>query len=81
MLSDRDMEQYFWKYARNTPFYEELLMMLASRQAAVSTAKESGDTGNAKPFWYPKCIDKLFPLYSKRRVFARKAALKIMRRK
>lgn len=76
-----DMEQYFWEYARNTPFYEELLMMLASRQADASTVKESGDTGNAKPFWYPKCIDKLFPLYSKRRMFARKAALKILRRK
>ncbi|WP_416201287.1 MAG: hypothetical protein ACFWUD_03825 [Thermocaproicibacter melissae] len=36
--SDIDMEEYFWKYARNTPFYEKLLSM--RMEAAIERLKE-----------------------------------------
>lgn len=72
-----DMCQYFWNYARNTPFYEELLTMLASRQN-IDVQTEENNTMDIKSFRYPKCIDRLFPPHTKRRGFVKIVVRKLI---
>lgn len=76
-----DLHQYFWKYARNSPFYEELLMMLVSRQFADSQAERRDHTESTKQFRYPEFLNRLFPLYSRRRICVKKAVMKLMGKK
>lgn len=83
-----DMEEYFWKYARNTPFYEKLLNMrmetAISRmkeeilvvQQAKCPVKESFKQKVKRKFIMP-VMDALLPKGSNRRYKVKKAYFKL----
>lgn len=81
-LNDVDMCEYFWKYAKNTPYYEDLLMMLASKQAvpAPIPIEAAAAPAEYRSHNYPKFLEKMFPKGSKRREFVVKIAKKILKR-
>ena len=82
-----DMEEYFWKYARNTPFYEKLLNM--QMETAIKRLKEemlSEQTkGSAKESFKQKIkrkllmpiMDMFFPKGSHRRYKVKKAYFRL----
>lgn len=73
-----DMYQYFWNYARKTVFYETLLIMLISKQIPSIGTVNTGSNGNAAAFQYPEFVDRLFPVYSKRREFVKRVVVKAL---
>lgn len=78
---DADMHSFFWNYARRTVFYEPLFMMLMAKQLSASGITETGSAADTVPFAYPKFLDKIFPVYSKRRMFVKKTILKLCGKK
>lgn len=62
-----DMCGYFWKYARNTTYHEELLDMLMSRRCAELAAGREPPAAAGPSGRYPRFLDKLFPKGSRRR--------------
>lgn len=68
-----DLEHYFWKYARETPFYEELLLRLmpTAPQSVFSGEPNIGVKGALK-IYIRKKGEKLCPKGTRRRKIAKK---------
>lgn len=64
-----DMMEYFWKYARNTVFYEDLIFMLTSKKF-----KSIGqcDVVPTRKIEYPKFLDTILPKGSRQRELVKK---------
>ena len=71
------MYEYFWKYARNTMFYEELMVMLIEKQINTSEQPMSNMMNEKSRKEYPAFINKIFPANTKRREVVKKIAKKI----
>ena len=81
-----DLFEYFWKYARLTPFYEILIQRMAidyaeklAESVRIQLRQELGREGL---FRYLKrkirtIVDRLLPKGSKRRIYAKKALFKL----
>lgn len=67
-----DMMEYFWNYARNTPFYEELILMLNLKKLSPLYVNNNVDTKISNNKKYPEIIDKFLPKGSKRREIVKK---------
>lgn len=72
-----DMYEYFWKYARETAFYEDLLVMLISKQFSIGTVTQEASAVSMVKRKYPRILNKVFPKGTKRREFAKKVARKL----
>ncbi len=61
-----DLYRYFWKYARNTPYYELILFKMIS-QTEKRIMKQLTLKQRIKKEWVMPVVNKLFPKKSKRR--------------
>lgn len=73
-----DMKEYFWKYARNTIFYEELILMLTSKQIKPISAVNDVNIVSTPKIQYPKFLDFLLPKGSRRRELVKKLVKKYL---
>lgn len=71
-----DMYQYYWSYARNTPYYELILSKMVS-EAEKRMRRQQTLKQRIKAEWVMPIINKLFPKESKRRTFFKTVYFKL----
>jgi lipopolysaccharide biosynthesis glycosyltransferase/glycosyltransferase involved in cell wall biosynthesis len=89
LMEDVDLYHYFWTYARETPFYEQLLNMFSNKRIREIEAVQSQQTGSPNSAvpepplladgYLKRVVNVILPVGTKRRKITKKIVKKFMK--